>query len=214
MEPDATAVIADLQLARYMVTERTNAYRLRLSGRTVSLVGGAPSANMMQAQRSAIIVHTNDHASTHGGPCDVLYTSIGPTSRCRVPRWVNSNLATPESREWRLLTERLGCSWLPFTTERFKYSNPYSPDLEWCNTLGRRLGTMPLTGIVAMHHLLMQPLKLLYVTGFTFYREDGIAPERRHSHALHPQEEYLYWLARNDSRVVLDETLQANNPAL
>lgn len=96
----------------------------------------------------------------------------------------------------------------PYYAEASMRANPYGYDAQWSNTLCRELQTLPLTGIIAIAHLLTLPISSLLLTGFDFYSiSSGVLPVMRDSHYIPPQVEWLRRILRTDTRVTADRSL-------
>jgi len=171
--------------------------------KSVAIVGGADEWESEDADRCDIVAQVNSHWLRHLGRCDLLYTRQWLPCACVPSPRVYLDVHGPApDRLWLLRKLRF----LDFNI--YNKPGPHGPDLAWCNVFCRELNTMPLTGIMAIRHLTLQPIRSLYITGFTFYAENGKIPERRDSHDLRPQVEWLQNLLRTDLRVSVDETLK------
>lgn len=74
--------------------------------------------------------------------------------------------------------------------------------------LHAELGTRPYTGVSAIAWLLSQPLRELYITGYSFYRRaDGRLPYRTGPHHVRPHVEWFRKQRTIDPRVKFDSVL-------
>lgn len=87
--------------------------------------------------------------------------------------------------------------------------NLIAPEYEPLCLFQKNLGCMPLTGILAIADLLMQPIKSLNIIGFDFYFVYGIGVRKQIGpHFIPPQLNWLWSVCGKDYRVKWDNKLQ------
>lgn len=188
--------------------ETENFLRSYLYKAKVLLVGGGPfNPEEFIDEGYDVWVRINNHYLIQGGRVDVLYTSGAqdPEEGLEHSIVVNCHPVEPtqEASPW----ESVGMRYLRYDTQLYQGANPYGPEHEWLNKLHRELDTMPLTGMIAVAHLLSMPIAELELTGFDFYQRMGIQPHHRDSHLLYPQIEWLGEQCAKDKRILVDEKL-------
>lgn len=192
-----------------------------LYNRCVCIIGGGPDVDMGMINNADVLVFINDHWRKYQNKkCNVLYCGNAALGlplfmehETFNPDWVFLNygllLDNDQPIQTELLTQAVnaGAQVDRFYQVSFQNTNPFGPEYEWCNVLHKRINTMPLTGILAAYHLLMQPVQTLCMTGFSFYAVDGVIPYERNTHKLWSQIALIKNLADVDSRLVLDPVL-------
>jgi hypothetical protein len=188
--------------------ETENFLRSYLYKAKVLLIGGGSFylQDHYQDEDDRIWIRVNNHYTEQGGPCHILYTS-----GTQEPEELEHHFVI----ECKPLPEKDGNGWdeatqyyLRYDTHTYKETNPFGPEHEWLNNLHRELGTMPLTGMIAVSHLLSMPILELELAGFDFYSMNGISPRVRDSHEIFPQIEWLAEQTLKDKRLIVPETLE------
>lgn len=160
------------------------------------------------------IVHVNNHYLKHRGKVDTIFHNGG--SDCDPSKLLDGFIL-----DQPLICVRFGSfyekafcdlydpSWVePYPAHIYRDKNPIGPEYEFCNIFAKRLGTVPFTGIFALHCLTLLPVTSIHVTGMTLYADENWKiPEKRDSHLVRPQLQYLKELRRIDVRVTYDEAL-------
>lgn len=82
-------------------------------------------------------------------------------------------------------------------------------DEAWLQRAMNQYGCKPFTGLVALLHALALPCRSVFLTGFTFYAEDGTVPVFRHSHMIEPNREIVADLLKWDNRLAVDNACAA-----
>lgn len=92
----------------------------------------------------------------------------------------------------------------------FRLTNPCSSEHEWLNAWRKRLDFHPLTGLVALKHLLRYDVEELFCTGMTFYYNFATKtfPTRQGPHDIEASKKAFLELVYCDSRVRPDNMLQ------
>lgn len=190
-----------------------NYLRTYLYNARVLLVGGADfDPSEYEKEDHDVWVRVNNHYLEQGGRCDVLYTGgCEELDLSEAPQVVIECRPLPDElvqRDWiKFLVETLNRKYLRYDTHLYQETNPFGPEHEWLNNLHRELDTMPLTGMIAVAHLLSMPIKELELAGFDFYQRGGVLPSRRDSHGIYPQVEWLAEQCVKDKRLIVDERL-------
>lgn len=189
-----------------------------LHRQSIMLVGGGKTIDWLQVHGKHEMAWINHHWDRKS-PIDIHYVSgcrdlSEMTTHYRYrPEFIWMNIpmcyCVPDMRQEPIrqyaIRENKQLGYF-FQTEHVP-TNPIDPELEWSNTLYRELGTMPLTGIVAIEHLLRQPLAQLFVTGMDFFRTGDILPRRIGPHEIEPQVEWLRRKRHCDRRLTCDARL-------
>jgi hypothetical protein len=201
-----------------------------LRGKRVVLVGPAQSI-VGSTQGAAIeafdlVVRLNaqwpvpaERVSDCGSRMDVLYhccNGDAPVSALFTPAFASTRFVCwLENRESVLLETRCRVEGVPSLNVS-----------DVAEILAARIGTVPHTGLLAIEHLLDQPIAELYITGMTFFHGPYYAGYRAHGpaemgrgggpppaqvgiHAVAPQLDAFRDRVRRDPRVRLDEALNA-----
>lgn len=188
---------------------KENKLRELLYGKSIALIGGAPSIDFDAANQAEFVVWANNHWMRQESPrVDGIYSccQIPPDIPIRSPEFVCYDIKGPQRRQWESKLAG-GLLSVPYVNDRFAGVNPYDPIHEWLNTFGWELMTKPFTGTIALKHLTSMPIKSLLVTGFDFYESGGIIPWKKHNHWLEPQLLYFLQTYKADQRVEFDERL-------
>ena len=106
----------------------------------------------------------------------------------------------------------------PLKVNDYLCLNQNGENVDWYSSLYGRLKGVPLTGILALAHLVRMPILELTITGFDFYVDEyeqnlvnspyGLIP-KRDAHQLLPQVLYLCEQIKKDFRLKVDRNLLA-----
>jgi hypothetical protein len=168
-----------------------------------------------------LIVHVNRHWLDHRGRCDILYHNCctdafvqAVLSEMIVPPKVIVGNGAPYAKDGcavaREYCEKHGVLFLAPSHEQFYKTNPLGPEHEWLNVFRKRYMFFPFQGILAAYHLLLHPVRKVFLTGQTlFYDEQtGGFPPLRGPHDITTHLRFMRDLLRSDSRVELDGRFQ------
>lgn len=187
-----------------------------LYNRTVCLVGGAGTFDHDMLDIADVVIRTNRNVLHQGGRCDAVYCSgwrNAPHERVHETRFICVDVSGDDlrpSNEWEASLEafnRAGVFVVELDSRRYGKPNPRGPVLEWANAFGWELGTTPLTGVLALKHISLLPVKTIYVTGFNFYSFEGCIPLEKPPHSIFPQLQWLINFEQWDQRVIVDDQL-------
>jgi hypothetical protein len=194
--------------------ETENYLRSFVYNARVLLVGGAEFTEQEAQQFSSseidVVARVNNHYIDQGGLVDVLYTagSQEPESELQDCVIVQcSPLPDEEESSWSKLGDRNRNKFLRLDTNCYEGTNPFAPEHEFINLLYKDFKSMPFTGMIAVNHLLMMPIKSLTLIGFDFYQRAGILPSHRDSHAIWVQVLWLFGRYVKDPRLQLSDQL-------
>lgn len=171
-----------------------------LYNKSVSIVGNASDANMIAAHQRDVVVGVNSLNFNYHG---MFWGSTVTNFPLKPQQFLvyNRLCIVPEALE-----RCSGVIQIPYTSEMYMGLNPRAPEEEWLNAFSHSLGTNPLTGILAIAYLLRFPIKELFITGFTFYKDgNGVIPYQRDSHLIWPQLSWLRFLSQVDYRISMDK---------
>jgi hypothetical protein len=183
--------------------KRENALRSGLHGARVLLVGGGNVDLSQYDDRDPTIwVRVNNHAHRQGGRADIIYTSgtEPPAEPYRESFIIECRPIPGDPSTWERPNR-----FIRYDTSLYSGRNPNGAVHEWVNSLHRELDTIPLTGIIAVAHLLSFPIGELELTGFDFYQSDG--KDNRDSHYLPAQMDWLKRQHDKDKRLILSPKL-------
>ena len=188
-----------------------NPFAELLAGKRVALVGGSPVWDREAAEARDLVVRLNNNHSHQGGRCDILYhegSQVLPPALQLVPglKFAQLNACQPGHQGLLELCHHHRIPVQLYTHAIYGGHSPL-PSGEWCNRLGKILGTHPLTGVAAAYHLSLQPVAELFLTGFDFYALSSGLPSDRHSHKIEPQAAFLRALLKGDPRLSADPHL-------
>lgn len=200
----------------------------------VAVVGGADTIDEAVVERSHYVARVNSHWMRQGGRCDVLYFSCAGDLDYRMfwdDKFLSGlkfamlnfshtlfglNAGAKTAGVIRILKEARipfdgyyhapAAAWNTFTHLRGRD--------DWTKALAERYGFHPLTGILAIEHLLLSPAAEVFVTGMNLYQSNGVLPESAGTHSIPPQLRFLRDVSTNP-RAKLDATLNSlldNNP--
>lgn len=191
-----------------------------LWGKSVAIVGALkPDARIREYD---LIVHLNSHWTTHRGRCDILYhnccaeTQVGELLKEFVepPRAIIANFA-PYARagyeEVEAYCKQHDTILLAPTHEQFLRTNPAGFQHEWLNVFRKRFMFFPLQGAIACYHILLHPVRKVFLTGQNLYFDEsvGLLPRRRGPHEIGPHVKYFMELQQSDARVEFDAGLRS-----
>jgi hypothetical protein len=176
--------------------------------KNVLLIGGSGEYEMSDCE--PYVVSVNSHFdSIDCRVSAVYYASID--EKAVTPPVDLDYLCTPrDQKHWNFLErycEECRIPIVPYLAQQYLGRNPYGLDLEWCNTFQKLYSFKPLTGLIAIYHLLSFPIRSLHVTGMTLYRKDEHLPAKVDAHWIEPQQRYLKDLVKSDARVTYDNPL-------
>jgi hypothetical protein len=188
--------------------------------KSVCLVGGANWADDFkwdQLRKYDIVFQLNHHMlrRTHQ-PVDIMFIGDSvPVDISYIERFklklVGTNLNKPKGLEFYNYCITHNIHYQPYDLSAYGKTNPQCPQHEWVNALCQTLGTLPLTGILAIAYLLSLPIREAYITGFDFYAQPNGA--RRKSIGPHLLDVQSRWLINRwwqDYRINLcDRTAQS-----
>lgn len=185
-----------------------------VNGKTVALVGGADDVDWNEVNKRDIVARVNGHWMRQGGRCELLYYSCADDLDYRM--WGQAELyeqlqfvmvnKTHElfggyaGEKTKFVTRSLIDRFIPFNIFYSAPAHAWSvfevlrnlSDCAWSRELSERYDFHPLTGIVALEHLLLSSAASVYVTGMTLYQQqDGALPASAGRHAIPPQLAYL-----------------------
>lgn len=183
-----------------------NFLRSRLFEAEVVLIGGGEVdlAEYQRSDRPLVFARVNNHTARQGGRADMVYTS---GTEAPLLDYRGSFII-----ECRPLPDIPPSTWerprgfLRYDTNFYSGPNPYGPEHEWLNSLHHELNTIPLTGMIAVAHLLSMPIQSLELIGFDFYKAEG--KDTRDSHFLPAQMEWLERQVDRDRRLLLSPDLR------
>ena len=181
----------------------------QLYKKDVALIGGAPSADLFEAEKADFIVYVNNHWLKYHGRIDAAYMCSAELPSFPVEELLFLAFARTggHGKEIESICKDKNVPYLKFAQGMYKGANPYGPECEWINSFSWELGTHPFTGAIAMKHLLSFPIKSLYVTGFTFWEKDGVVPRLREPHLVVPNMEYFIRTYETNQVVEFDANL-------
>lgn len=181
----------------------------RLIGKRVALVGGGPIESEAQIRRADLVVWINNHWRSELNFSGCFACGLdAPLFHYPDPVFIACQFDAPEAPSWEELALRTGALYMPIDSRQYYAPNPFSSEFEWTNRLCHELGTKPLSGIIATEFLLSMPIAALYLTGFSFYEEDGRVPFKVNSHMIGSQIDYMRRKIETDSRVEPDSVLK------
>jgi len=183
--------------------------REALRGLKIKVVGGAEYWD--KVKDADFVVRINQHYLRQGGRVNALYVGPGLDTwelDCHPSFIAYSGAHVNYTSKWFKLCTDIRATDYRYYSLASKQANPFGVDAQWCNTLNHELGTNPLTGIIAIAHLLTLPIASLHITGFTFYASGSEIPLMRDSHHLVSQFEWLKARAKFDTRITLDDQLK------
>jgi hypothetical protein len=196
--------------------ETENYLRSFVYNARVLLVGGAEftehEAQLFSSKDFDVVARVNNHYTDQGGLVDVLYTAGSQEPESELEDCIIiqcSPLPDEEESSWSNLGYRNRNRFLRFDTNCYQGSNPFGPENEFINLLYKEFKSMPFTGMIAVNHLLMMPIKSLTLIGFDFYQRAGILPSHRDSHGVWQQVIWLFGRFIRDCRLQLSDQLVA-----
>lgn len=184
-----------------------------VSQKSVALIGGSDSIEWDEVNKCDLVARVNGHWARQGGRCEVLYYSCADDLDYRMwsdpELWKQLKFAVVnlshrlfggyagEKTNWVISQLIEHC--VPIETyvsaphhawQVFKVlqEQPQS----WSRDLAARYDFHPLTGILAVEHLLLSKAASVYVTGMTLYQQpSGQMPTDAGRHTIAPQIEFL-----------------------
>jgi hypothetical protein len=179
--------------------------------KTIAIVGGAPGYDDEEAEERDLIIRINNHWSRSGGRADAIYsTATEPltTTPDEPLLYLAYDSAGEQAAQHDQWSRRYTLGAMTYTNRIYGLPNPIGPECEWLNQFNRELGCEAFTGMLALRHIQMMPVKEIYLTGFTFYMDsERRVPYMRDPHLIGP---HIEWLARQrkyDMRLSMDEEL-------
>lgn len=185
-----------------------------INGKTVALVGGSDEIDWQEVNKCEVVARVNGHWMRQGGRCELLYYSCADDLDYEM--WQRPDLF--EQLEFAMVnrTHQLFGGYASEKTalvisklvehnipHEFYYNAPGHAwdvfrelrnvkDGLWSRELSERYDFHPLTGIIALEHLLLSSAASVYVTGMTLYQQpDGALPADAGRHSIPPQLAYL-----------------------
>ncbi len=187
--------------------------------RSVSIIGGADHVDLNTANSSDLVIRINNHFLHQGGKVDAIYSAACappaiPYSRLR---YIAFDLNGPFKDELQQLCSQHKIRNYGYPGNGYTKPNPIGPEHEWLNTFTSELGTKPFTGILAIKHISIMPVKSIFLTGFDFYSSGGCETRKtlsgekvivRGPHAIAPQLAWFYRLLMHDRRITTDDRIK------
>lgn len=194
-----------------------SAFRDFVADKRVALVGGYKEfdrgvCNFDLIARINLNWQLDDRVDIlYSEPVDEQFTKIVLSAENLKHTWHWINAATIQGQRVfealpELVTGRAG----KFLNATFRHTNPVGPEHEWLNCFRKEWEFHPCTGVVAAKHLLLYPIKELYLTGFTFYYDfkNKTFREKKGPHQIQRNIAALTNLFKIDARAVPDQTLK------
>lgn len=201
-------------------------YHSILKGKSIAIVGGHNDVDWARVNKCDLVVRINDHYPRQGGRLDILYHHCGDEADYSMFAkgpiittkfiWLNRMqcLFGPSRFSWlaRYCHDNK-ITWAPY------YHAPKScfdlvvelkgiPDEDrWPEDFSEVYDVYAFTGVLALHHLTLYPIRSIYVDGMTFYQEEGVTPVRFGCHSIPKQVDYVNYLRLHDGRVSYSEVL-------
>ena len=191
-------------------------YRKLVEGRTIALLGGYDEINWRDVHNQDLVVRVNGHHVRQTGRVDIVYDScahdVDHTFYADAEFWTDIKFVqlniihtffTMSHSEYPWISNLLSKNKVPWD---FYVHAPHDLFLkmkqlqvvperhQWIKDFAKEFEIHALTGLVAIRHLLLQPIKSLYIDGMDlFHKVDAHLP-RTNWHKLHympPQIRYL-----------------------
>lgn len=187
---------------------------------SIAIVGGASQWNRQQAEQCDIVVRCNDTWIKQGGRVDAVYvggTCSPPEQTVPGVHWVIASGAIATLEQWSKFTDNGYChDLIPWRSPLSALPSSVGVHNHWVSALVRTLRSVPLTGVLALRHLTLMPIKSVFVTGMDLYRREWenltpavVKPEMLHfPHSLPASVNWLRRLEQTDQRVQLDQPLR------
>lgn len=208
-------------------------YARLLEGETLALIGGHDEIDWVEVEKVDLVARINGHWWRQRGRVELLYDSCAHDNIRKMyqddrfwgqVKFAHLNITHTffsgqggEYYENRARFVEHGVDWdfyvhaprrlfdemdqLKTVPERHKWYINFIE--EW--------NIYPFTGVLALCHLLLQPIKSIYIDGMDLFHEVDLLKEPKNrwhgNHYMPPQLNYLRSL-RNDSRVVFSKILQ------
>lgn len=202
-------------------------YANLLRGKTVSIVGGHDGVDWDYVDDADYVVRCNGHVARQGRRVDILYDSCA----CDIDHSFYDNRSIQSqlkfvmlnithvffswtASEYKLVTQKLHDAQIPYDIYVHAPAKLFStmeqlrkipPRHQWYLDWIKKWGIYPLTGVLAIHHLLRQPIKSLYIDGMDLglsqISEDLSKRSWLGLHYLPPQRNYLKEVVLKDRRV-------------
>lgn len=183
-------------------------------------MGGGDKADIGELNKADLVVSLNNHWLSQRGRIDICYHSGGnrnwdllielenekemPLKFAQMPQvhCYDNNFVN--------FCDRLDIPYELYGRTLFQAARHQRSEYEWTNVFMRHLNTPPFTGVFAVRHLTLLPIKSLFVTGMDFYRDEktGIIPKMICDwHETESQIRFLRELKQSDNRVIYDSVL-------
>lgn len=179
-------------------------------GKKVHVIGGCDELvyRPFGGSNDVTVVRINLHFQRQGGPCDVLYVGPGvaPSGEIKAKCIVypaNNGVAGA----WVEAAEKCGAFTVRYMPIQTLGISAYGAQHEWLNGFMKELGTLPLTGILAIKHLLQFPFEKMLISGMDLYSGGKEIPYERGSHELFSQVDWLKRTALIDGRLLFWSTM-------
>ena len=198
-------------------------------GASVALVGGVDAfdARILDVD---VVVRVNGHWQKQRGKCDVLYWSSASDLPWNIfddeELWwtlrhvafsfspaLFSEASITHINAARRKCEAHGVSWSRYFHAPAEAWQVFSrlqdaPTSEcFCKELSERYSFHPLTGAIALHHILMHSPRSVYVTNMNLYAKNGALPEEVGRHKTEPNRAFFLDASR-DERVTYSEEFE------
>ncbi len=171
-------------------------------GKSIIVIGGADNYDEEAIDDYDIVVRINHHYIRQGGPVDWLY--LAPELK---PLKLWPKLVLSYSGIHQGFANAPVPIAMPYYCLASKGPTRFGAEHAWTNALCHELKTTPLTGIIAIAHILTLPISRLHITGFNFYADGYSIPFKRDSHELKPQLDWLRHKVTTDRRITIDSEL-------
>lgn len=203
-------------------------------GAKVALVGGAETIEESEIEKAHFVARVNSHWMRQGGRCEILYFSCTRDLDYRMfwndeflrgLKFVMLNFsqtlfgATAGAKTAGVI-RILKAARVPFAGYYHAPAGAWNvftslrEQRTWERQLSERYDFHPLTGILAIEHLLLSPAESVFVTGMDLYQSNGQLPPTAGTHSVPPQLRFLRDASTNP-RLILDPCLKSildNNP--
>ena len=207
-------------------------YSNLLRGKSVAIVGGHDDVHWSEVHSKDLVVRVNGHWGRQGGRMDIVYDScamdVDHGFYLDPHVYVNLQFAQLNimhkfwghtAGEFNHISRFLSDSGIPWDFyvhaplrlyETMEQLRVVPPRHTWAKEFAEEYQIFPFTGVLAIRHLLLQPIKSLYVDGMDLFmdRKDEESPNYRRagSHYLPPQVKYLRDI-ENDERITFSNNL-------
>lgn len=199
-------------------------YEDLVTGKSVALVGGGPIESWSRVNSCDLVVRVNHHFLHQGGRIDVLYSSCADDLEYSFLNsylpikfaWLNKIHMLFGPKNYLLMAEYCQLEQIPFDVYFHGPEHLYNlvPELrkldqeyKWPYEFAKDYKIFAFSGVLAIHHLTLYPIKSLYVDGTTLFTRYRLTPKRQGCHHTMNQIGYLGELLNNDHRVTFSDEL-------